>query len=379
MLRDALFLARTDLRYMFHSRETWFWAFLMPVVFFYLIGAMTGGFSRASDAREPIALSVPPDAGYLVDHLVSRLEARSYRVVRVRDASELAGYRRRLTIPAGFTESVLAGKPVKLELTRKGGDMGADYDQVRVSRAVYSVLADLILLRQQGAAPTPEAFTKLAQQPRQLTLEVTSAGRRKDPPVGFQQSVPGIMVMFGLLTLLTTGSVLLAIERDQGILRRLASTPISHGAIVLGKWGGRMGLGLIQIGFAMVAGTLLLHVNWGPHLGAVLLLMATYAALAAGLGMMLGNFARNPRQAVGIAVISTNVLAALGGCWWPIEITPEWTQKLSLFLPTGWAMDALHKLMSFGAGPAAIIPHLIALTLAAVAAGYVTARSFRFQ
>jgi hypothetical protein len=24
------------------------------------------------------------------------------------------------------------------------------------------------------------------------------------------------------------------------------------------------------------------------------------------------------------------ILAALGGCWWPIEITPPWMQSLSL-------------------------------------------------
>lgn len=42
-LRDALFLARMDLRLMFRSRITWLWAFVMPVVFFYFIGTVTGG------------------------------------------------------------------------------------------------------------------------------------------------------------------------------------------------------------------------------------------------------------------------------------------------------------------------------------------------
>jgi len=78
-------------------------------------------------------------------------------------------------------------------------------------------------------------------------------------------------------------------------------------------------------------------------------------------------------------VISANVMAALGGCWWPIEITPEWVQKLALAVPSGWAMDAVHKLVSFGAGPAAVLPHLIVLSAAALAAGWAAARTFRFQ
>ena len=49
------------------------------------------------------------------------------------------------------------------------------------------------------------------------------------PPIGFSQAVPGTMVMFTMLVLLTSGAVTLVVERDQGLLRRLASAPISRG------------------------------------------------------------------------------------------------------------------------------------------------------
>jgi ABC-2 type transport system permease protein len=149
--------------------------------------------------------------------------------------------------------------------------------------------------------------------------------------------------------------------------------------VVLGKWGARMTLGIIQILFAMAAGTILFKVNWGVHLGAILALLAAYASLAALLGMLLGNFSRSDGQAVGIGVIASNVMAALGGCWWPIEITPRWTQNLALIFPTGWAMDGLHKLMSFGDSPEAVIPHITACVVSSLIAGYVLARTFRFQ
>jgi ABC-2 type transport system permease protein len=53
------------------------------------------------------------------------------------------------------------------------------------------------------------------------------------------------------------------------------------------------------------------------------------------------------------------VLAALGGCWWPIEITPEWAQHVQKLVPTGWTMDALHKLVSFRAGAASATAHAV--------------------
>jgi len=372
MLRDALFLAYRDLRYLLPRRETLLWTFIMPVIFFYFIGNVTGGFGR-KDLRDPIAIIVPPDAGFLADELIHRLEQRNFEI------NHTENFFRQLRVPAGFTASVLGGKPVKLELTRYGGGVDADYDQTRIARSVYTVLADLIAVLSKGGTPSTDSFAQLSRQPRLISLEVTSAGKRKDPPIGFEQSVPGTLVMFTLLVLFTSGGASLLVERRQGILRRLASSPMSRGAVVLGKWAARLALGLIQILFAMAAGQLLFRVQWGHHLGAVLLVLVSYASLAALLGLLLGNFAKTDGQLVGLGVIASNVLAALGGCWWPIEITPRWAQSMALLFPTGWAMDALHKLMSFGDSPAAVIPHIVAFCLSALLAGYVLARTFRFQ
>lgn len=372
MLRDAFFLARMDLGHLLRSRETLLWIFVMPVIFFYFLGAITGNFHGAP--KDTLAVSVASDAGFLADEVIARLGARDFNVVRPKAEAEFLGYGRRLEIPAGFTALALARKPVKLHFTRVGDDMGASYDQMRVRRALNTVQVDL-----SGGAATPERLSELGREARPLGVDVRAAGKRRDPPVGFEQSVPGTMVMFTLLVMFTSGAVTLTIERRNGILRRLASSPMSRGAVVLGKWGARWALGMVQLTFAMIAGSVLFHVHWGPNLAALAAVLAAYGALAASLGMVLGNFGRTEAQVVGLGVIASNLLAGLGGCWWPIEVTPVWLQKLALFIPTGLAMDALHKLVNFGAPPAAVIPHLCALVAAALAAGWVVARGFRFQ
>jgi ABC-type Na+ efflux pump permease subunit len=372
MLRDAFFLARMDLGHLLRSRETLLWIFVMPVIFFYFLGAITGNFHGAP--KDTLAVSVASDAGFLADEVIARLGARDFNVVRPKAEAEFLGYGRRLEIPAGFTALALARKPVKLHFTRVGDDMGASYDQMRVRRALNTVQVDL-----SGGAATPERLSELGREARPLGVDVRAAGKRRDPPAGFEQSVPGTMVMFTLLVMFTSGAVTLTIERRNGILRRLASSPMSRGAVVLGKWGARWALGMVQLTFAMIAGSVLFHVHWGPNLAALAAVLAAYGALAASLGMVLGNFGRTEAQVVGLGVIASNLLAGLGGCWWPIEVTPVWLQKLALFIPTGLAMDALHKLVNFGAPPAAVIPHLCALVAAALAAGWVVARGFRFQ
>jgi ABC-2 type transport system permease protein len=374
MFRDAFYLARMDAAHLLRRRETLLWTFVMPIVFFYFIGTILGNSSGPS--KDELAVSAPPDAGFLADQLLARLEQQGYHVIRAQEPKEFLRFRRRLSIPAGFTDSVLAGKPMKIRFDRTGEDMSADYDRVRLYRAVYTTLADLIVVSGENAQASKQAFEKLAAEPRMLTLHVQPAGKRLDPPSGFEQSVPGTMVMFTLLVLFTSGGVSLTVERNQGILRRLASSPMSRGAVVLGKWGARMSLGVVQIAFALIAGTVLFHVRWGPNLPMVLLV---YGSLAAALGMLLGNFGRTEGQVIGLGVIASNIFAGLGGCWWPIEITPLWTQRLALAFPTGWTMDALHKMMNFGASPGSVLPNVCVTAAAAVAAGYILSRSFRFQ
>ena len=86
-------------------------------------------------------------------------------------------------------------------------------------------------------------------------------------------------------------------------------------------------------------------------------MLFAFGALCASFGVLLGNLARSEGQGIGFSVLGTNVFAALGGLWWPIEITPRWMQSLALCLPTGWAMDAMHQLVSSRASAAAVLLH----------------------
>lgn len=387
MLRSAWFIAKHDLTYMLRQRETLLWVFVMPVVFFFFIGNITGGFGVTGDADEPdpLALIAPPDGGFLLDELSRRLREQSFAVERPATDEQRAEFRRELVVPqapaghASVTDAVLAGVPVELIFRRRGEGLGADYDQVRVARAVYTVLADLVVHAADGESASAASFARLAAAPRNLRLEVVPAGARQHIPHGFEQTVPGTMVMFTMLVLLTSGAILLVIEREEGLLRRLASAPVPRGAVVLGKWVGKMALGLVQLGFAMLAGSVLFGMNWGTALPMVAVVLVAWAAFNASLGIALAGLARSQGQMAGIGVVATLLLAALGGCWWPIEVTPAWMQKLQLALPTGWAMDAMHRLVSFGHGAASAAPHALALALAALLLGVVATRTFRYS
>lgn len=386
MWRDARFIAGRDLAILLRTRETLLWTFVMPVVFFYFMGTVTADFGGSDPERpDPIALRGAGGGGFLVDELSWRLETQHFAVRHTTSPQAFAEHSRRLTLPppspghASLTASILAGHPAVLTFERDGEALERRYDEVRVARAVYTVLADLMTTSLVYDEASPETFADLAAAPRHVTLHVSSAGRRHAPPSGYSQAIPGTMVMFTLLVLLTSGAILLVIERERGLLRRLAATPIHPASIVAGKWMARMALGLVQIAFAMAAGVVLFGMDWGASIGMVGAILIAWAGFTASFGLLLANLARSQAQMLGIGVLVTMALAALGGCWWPIEITPEWMQTLAACLPTGWTMDALHKLVNFGYGPAAAVAHLAALLAGTLLCGAAAARTFRYQ
>jgi len=278
-----------------------------------------------------------------------------------------------------YIPCVLNGPAAEIELAYPVGSRFIGYDIYRVTRAADELLADLTVLANQGRAPDQVQLAAFATEPRKLQLRVESAGPARKLILGFQQTVPGFIVMFTLFVSLTSGSVLLIAERRKGVLRRLVSTPISRASLVAGKLGARLSLGLIQVAIAMLVGRFWLHMDWGgQNLWAVLVLLAAYTTFCAALGLALASIARDESQALAAGVIASCVLAAIGGCWWPVEVTPPWMQQAALLLPTGWTMNGLHKLISYGEGPASVAPHVVALMGAALLASYVAVKRFRF-
>ena len=385
-MKNGLFIALQDIRYQLRQGATLMWLFVMPPIFFYFIGTVTGGFSGSSSGGAAAPLTViAASPGMLKSQIDKRLRENDFAPEWQDIAFATSGEQqpepaRTLTFPDFLTEQLLVGETVTAVFDTNASSLLRDFEAIRIQRSLYTVLADVVVADAQFVEPLDKsALDALNRKPRLIQLQVEAAGKRQQIPSGFEQTVPGVLVMFTLLVLLTSGASMLAVERRQGLLRRLASAPISAAELVAGKWGGRMALAVVQVGFAILAGTLLFSMHWGPDLAMVLLVLFAWAAFCASAGLLLGSIAKTDGQAVGLGVLVSNLLAALGGCWWPIEITPDWMQFLQKLLPTGWAMDALHKLISFEAGAGSAIPHLVALMIGSTLVAAAAVRKFRYE
>jgi ABC-type Na+ efflux pump permease subunit len=375
--RDSGFVAWRDIRHLLRLPQVWVWMFVMPLVLSFIVGSIM---QSMAGRIERLAVYAPPDRGFLADDLVRRLRASGYQVLMAADLADAKTHSLWLAIPPRFTESVLTGPPAQLALGYPADYALAGWEQYRVERAADELLADLVVLAKRGGTADAGRLAALVAEPRKLGLRVTSAGQARKLILGYQQSVPGFIVMFTLMVSLSAGSVMLIAERRQGVLSRLAATPVSRASIVAGKLVGRLVIGLIQVGVAMLAGRWWFGMDWGGHsLWAVLLLLFAYTVLCSALSLAFSSTARSESQCLAASIIATNLMAAIGGCWWPVEVTPRWMQQAAILLPTGWAMDGLHKLISYGASPVSVVPHLAALAVASLAVGWLAVRRFRCE
>jgi ABC-type multidrug transport system permease subunit len=381
-MKNILFIAWQDVRNQLRQGSTLLWVFLMPPIFFYFIGTVTGGFSSGLSGGQATPITVIAESpGFLQEQVDKRLADNDFAAdwVEVYEpVSDEESATRILTIDANLSEKVIRDEQVTLTYETKANSLTRQFEEIRIQRALYTALADIVIAEATEGPLSAEALVTLNNAPRVWQLEVSPAGERQFIPSGFQQAVPGILVMFTLLVLLTTSGTTLVQERTQGLLRRLASTPISKAELVGGKWDGRMMLAAVQISVALLFGTFLFKMDWGPNLGMVILVLVAWGGFCASAGLWLGTVAKTEAQAGGLGVLAANALAALGGCWWPIEVTPEWMQFIQKLLPTGWTMDALHKLISFQAGAQAVIPNIAMLVVAAAVFGWLAVRNFKY-
>jgi ABC-2 type transport system permease protein len=367
-LRKVLLLARNDLRLTMRDRASFFWMLVLPVTLMWFFGQMGG-----SSGPPKVSLAVVDrDGGWLARAFVKQLAAENL-ILREIAPAELAATKdrvRTLTIPAGFTANVLAGKQQKLRV-EKAKQADRDFSiaaEAHVLRAVARTLGLILEMNAAGKLPPKIAddaaaaeFARLAARPRQVSLAVSTAGHGRPVAGGTAQSVPGILTMIVLMMTLIYGGVFLTVERREGMLRRQVTLPLSRGELFLGKVIGRLLIATIQIVVLLAAGRLVFAVDFGSSPAALALLLAAYAFCVAGLATFFGAVIRTPEQAGALGWIVSMVMAALGGCWWPSEIMPRWLWNAAHVFPTAWAMDAFHALISFGRGldgvllPAAVL------------------------
>ena len=134
---------------------------------------------------------------------------------------------------------------------------------------------------------------------------------------------------------------------------------------------------MVQLTVLIIFGQLLLDLNYlGSPLATLVLILFT-ALFTASLGLLIGAIAKSEDQVVVFTLIPMFILAAMGGAWVPLEITPESFQTVAYFTPLAWIVDGFKDITVRGQGIEAILP--AALVLSAYTAVVLALAVWRFR
>ena len=376
MLRQIIAIAWNDAQIEFSDRSTLVFFLLLPLIFTAILGTTSGMSNDTAATRYPL-LVVDDDQSELSAGVLTALEnSPTVRPVLAADwaagtaALDEGEASALLHIPAGFGAQLLAGQPAELPFQMAPNNNQAIAVQQAARTAVQQVgrASQLALASAQTAAeirpfadPSAEqAYVaqglamaqEMLAEPR-VTAVVTQNDLAQRIPTGFEQASAGQLVTWVLITLIGTAQVFVA-ERSMGTLRRLFTMPLGKATVLLGKVSGRLALGLLQMALLIVGGAWLFGVNWGQSPLALGVMVVSFGLAAVALGVMLATFIQTPQQANGLTIMFSMVLAALGGAWWPLEVTPTGYQTAVQVLPTTWAMRGFTDVIVRGQGVAGI-------------------------
>ena len=156
--------------------------------------------------------------------------------------------------------------------------------------------------------------------------------------------VPGYTVMFVFFIMISMCFSFIK-DSENGMIARLASTPLPAYSLLLGKLATYIVIVMIQIGVMFIFGKVVYNipVEQPIYLSLVAIILTLFVT---GMGLALSLIVRTHNMGIAITQVITFVGAIIGGLWMPLEMMPNFMQKIGKFTPQYWAHDAFKQAMT---------------------------------
>lgn len=355
---------------------------IMPIIFTLFFGFVFSPSSNSaedSDPRLPVGL-VNLDTGSSISaSLVSLLERSDVirpvimgaeaaeQISEMVAESDLAAA---IQVPAGYSQALSFDRPASLQViadqNTASGRTAVTALETAASRLLGAVESAHISIEayqnQVGFRDDVERQTYFeasfqeavsAWSTPSLTVRTEKAigeaasGDSGEEINGFTQSSAGMIVQFAIFGLITSAMVLV-LERKTGALQRLMTTPIKRTEVIGGHILGMFLVVFTQEVILVTLGQFLFGVNYLRQPWAVLLMMVALALWAVSLGLLIGVISKKEDQVIVLCLISMFVFAAMGGAWFPLEVSGKAFSAIGHLLPSAWAMDGFQNIVQRG-------------------------------
>lgn len=363
-MRPVLALAVLELKRFLADRFNLFFVFVLPLVLVGVLGLQSGG---AGQGRVALTGDEPT-----LTALADRLEAAGVEVTAYPDRGAVEDGVAEGSVDLGVVVAGQEGAPVSLELVAVGAEASPLLEPVVRTATEQVVLAQehAAALEVAGLEPAaarrasvagpdgwvPAAISVTDGDP--VRSELASMGR-------FDLGAGGQLLLFVFLNSMTAAASTIQARRS-GAMRRMMGAPVTSAQTVTGLTLGRFVIALFQGVYIIGASSLLFGVDWGD-LGAVVVVLAVFGLVSAGLALIVGVVMDAEGPASGVAVGAGLILAALGGCMVPLEFFPDTLRTVAGITPHAWAYRALAEIQRRDGGVLDVLGEVTVLAAMAAA------------
>ncbi len=399
---NILTIALKDLKQIARDRMSLLFLVIMPLAFTFLMGLLVGG-NQQTDTRLNVGLINNDPQGALTQTLAGLLgNSQTIKMVQLTPEEEsgisdqintgkLAGA---LIIPANYSNDLLDEKNTQVRIIANpsgtGGQTVLTELQAKISQLLGALETGRLSLQAttvQKPVADPQAYLvntvsvsiQAWQQPSiRVNSEPVSTGANKSGFSGYVQTSPGMLVQFAIGGLIGAASVMV-LERRNRTITRLLIAPVTKAQIILGHLLGVTVMVFFQESILILAGQFFFQVNYFQNPVGTLVMMLVVALFCGSLGLFFGAISKKPEQAIMWPLIAMFLLTALGGAWFPLDITSQAFYTVGHFTPGAWIMDGFQNIILRGLGFSSILlPAAIIMIYAALFFGLAVWR-FRFE
>jgi hypothetical protein len=337
-------IAKLELNLARRDREAVVWSLIAPIAMAALMGSI---FKDDPPSATPVSIDAGANPAY-VGEIFSGMLAKKGLVIT---DSERAP---RVVLPDSLIERLVAGDSLEtVVLKRKASDLRARQVSVEVREVMFQ-LAFAARSSWIGSPPDTTAVAALVEKQGLLRVEKRQLGSAPRAVTGVVHQLPAMLVMFLLFQLMTFFLVLWVEDLKSGKIKRIVMSPTPMRDLFAGQLVSRLVWGLLQVLVILGVGSRLLRVDFDVPVVYFGVMLVAYMVTVISLGLLVGTFFRAPEKANAVGVAVGLLMAALGGCWWPLEVVSEPMRLAAMALPTGLMMDAITGFIA--TGPSAPFP-----------------------
>ncbi|MFZ1249194.1 MAG: ABC transporter permease [Candidatus Saccharimonadales bacterium] len=360
-----LAFVKIDVRRLFRDKLAIFFTFVFPLLFLFVFG---GIFGKSSSVSFNVALINQSDSSFAKDFVK---KGESDKVLKINKS---------VTTVAAAQEKMSRGElDATIVLPKDFGQVGAKGYPTGVAQVLYNKnneQAGMTL-----ASVLNSVFEGVNKQfvPVEKPFSATANSTAKQGMRQFDYVFAGLLG-FSLLGAGIFGPTSVFPKlKERGVLRRYHTTTLKVWQYFLGNAISNVVVGLLSIGTMMLVGLTVFHLQMRGNWLLLTLLIILGAAMLFGIGLAIGGWARNERQAAPLAQMVTFPMMFLSGSFFPRFLMPEWLQGITAYLPLTPIIDASRLIITENRGFIELLPQFGLITAWLFVVYIIAFRVFRWE